>query len=117
KLSDNDILFLERIYRLKKVFNKINIRDIINNIRNKRNKIEDIIKPRQYQEDIINKSIKYFQNNNKGILCLICGIGKTLISLWITQRLNFNKILIGVPNKLLLEQWKININKLFNIPY
>lgn len=62
--------------------------------------------PRYYQTDIINKSVEYFQQYNKGLLVLICGVGKTLISLWITQKLNLNTILIGVPNKLLLEQWK-----------
>jgi superfamily II DNA or RNA helicase len=40
------------------------------------------------------------------MLILICGVGKTLISLWITIKLNLNKILIGVPNTLLLEQWE-----------
>ena len=40
-------------------------------------------------------------------------MGKTLISLWITQRLYSNTILIGVPNKLLLKQWAIVISNLF----
>jgi len=35
----------------------------------------------------------------------MCGVGKTLISLWITHKLNANRIAIGVPNKLLLDQW------------
>ena len=48
----------------------------------------------------------------------MCGVGKTLISLWITQELNSNTILIGVPNKLLLEQWKDVIRMLFHdTPY
>jgi superfamily II DNA or RNA helicase len=43
----------------------------------------------------------------------MCGVGKTLISLWITQKLNLNTILIGVPNKLLLKQWEEVICVLF----
>lgn len=77
-----------------------------------------IYKPRDYQEIIINKSKEYFQRNEKGLLIIPCGVGKTLISLWITQRLQLNTILIGVPNKLLLRQWEQMINILFkNIPY
>ena len=39
---------------------------------------------------------------------------KTLISLWVTQELNSNPILIGVPNKLLLKQWEEIIRVFFN---
>ena len=69
--------------------------------------------PRLDQELIIDKSYNYFQINDKGMLILMCGVGKTLISLWITQKLNLSKILIGVPNKLLVKQWSIEIKKIF----
>jgi len=71
--------------------------------------------PRADQEIIINKSYNYFQINEKGMLILMCGVGKTLISLWITQKLNFSKIIIGVPNKLLVKQWSIEIKKYFQL--
>jgi len=74
-------------------------------------------KPRDYQEIIIKKSYEYFQDNDNGLLVIPCGTGKTLISLWITQELNCNTILIGVPNLLLLNQWLNIILILFNIPY
>ena len=75
--------------------------------------------PRDYQIKIIEESIIYFEKNDKGILVLMCGVGKTLISLWITQELKAQKILIGVPNRLLLNQWKeVIIGMIFkNIPY
>ena len=77
-----------------------------------------IYNPRDYQEIIINKSYEYLQNNEKGLLIIPCGVGKTLISLWITQKLNSNTVLIGVPNKLLLKQWEEVIFVLFqNTPY
>lgn len=77
-----------------------------------------IYNPRDYQEIIINKSYEYFQINEKGLLIIPCGVGKTLISLWITQELNSNTILIGVPNKLLLKQWEEVICALFqSVPY
>jgi superfamily II DNA or RNA helicase len=69
--------------------------------------------PRIDQEEIINKSYEHFQKENKGMLILMCGVGKTLISLWITQKLNLQKIIIGVPNKLLVKQWSNEIKKIF----
>jgi len=74
--------------------------------------------PRNYQEEIINKSVEYFQTNNKGVLVMPCGVGKTLISLWIIQKLKARTVIIGVPNKLLLKQWEYVICKLFDfVPY
>jgi superfamily II DNA or RNA helicase len=81
-----------------------------------KSKINKLI-PRDYQKTIISKSIEYFETNDKGLLVLMCGMGKTLISLWISQAMNSSKILIGVPNKLLLKQWEKEVNKIFpNIP-
>ena len=78
-----------------------------------KNQIVNELTPRADQEIIIDKSYNYFQINEKGMLILMCGVGKTLISLWITQKLNFSKIIIGVPNKLLVKQWSIEIKKIF----
>lgn len=69
--------------------------------------------PRQYQTEIINTAINYFQDHDKGLLVIPCGVGKTLISLWIAQRLSFKTMLIGVPNLLLLKQWKSVVSQLF----
>ena len=78
----------------------------------------EVYNPRDYQKNIIKKSNEYFQINEKGLLIIPCGVGKTLISLWITQELNPSTILIGVPNKLLLKQWKEVICVLFqSVPY
>jgi predicted helicase len=73
--------------------------------------------PRDYQSIIIDKAVTYFQKFDKGILVLMCGVGKTLISLWITQRLITSTILIGVPNILLLKQWETETSVVFqNVP-
>jgi superfamily II DNA or RNA helicase len=69
--------------------------------------------PRDYQLTIIDKSIEYYKTNDAGLLVLICGIGKTLVSLWISQRLKCNTILIGVPNILLLTQWSDVVKIIF----
>lgn len=75
-------------------------------------------KPRKYQTEIINKSYDYYKNNNKGLLVIPCGVGKTLLSLWIAIKLISQTILIGVPNTLLLKQWLNVVKILFhNVPY
>ena len=77
------------------------------------NPSQDIIVPRSYQVDIINEACEKFKENDKGILVLMCGVGKTYISLWISQQLQCKKILIGVPNITLLDQWEHNIYNIF----
>ena len=113
KLSITDINSLIRTYRIKQIFKKINKKSLIKFL-TKINNYE----PRKDQSIIIEKSIEYFQKADKGLLILPCGVGKTLISLWITQRLESNKVVIGVPNKLLLKQWESMISVLFKgFPY
>jgi superfamily II DNA or RNA helicase len=92
---------------------------VYNKIRNNNKPSSTLIyNQRPYQTEIIKKSIEYFKLNDKGLLILMCGIGKTLISLWLTLKLKCNTILIGVPNKLLLEQWEYNCKILFpDMPY
>lgn len=73
--------------------------------------------PREDQDIIIGKSIEHFKVHNKGMLILMCGVGKTLISLWVAQRLKSKTICIGVPNLLLLKQWRDVVRELFpNVP-
>jgi superfamily II DNA or RNA helicase len=119
KLSKEEINKLVRPNRVKNILKKINIKSLIKYL--KKYKTNDKIikyKPRPDQEIIIEKSIKYFEKNDKGMLILVCGVGKTLLSLWITQKLNYKTILIGVPNKLLLKQWENVISNIFqNFPY
>lgn len=128
KLTEEEISNLTRKSRYKidslikiRDLKIINRKDMIYNFKkNFENRIEKRVLyiPRDYQEEIIDYSFNYFQENNKGILVLICGTGKTLISLWITQRLQIDTIIIGVPNILLLEQWEKVINIIYPLfPY
>ena len=119
KLSKQEISDLVRCNRVRKTIKKINIQSLIHILKSKRtNKQIVSYIPRNDQTIIIGKSVIHFQQYNKGMLVLMCGVGKTLISLWITQELNSNTILIGVPNKLLLKQWEEVICVLFqSVPY
>jgi superfamily II DNA or RNA helicase len=114
KLSKQEINDLERCYRVRKTIKKINIQSLIHILKSTRtNKKIVYYIQRKDQTIIIGKSVMHFQQYNKGMLVVVCGVGKTLISLWITQELNSNTILIGVPNKLLLKQWEEVICVLF----
>jgi len=119
KLSKQEISDLVRCNRVRKTMKKINIQSLIHILKSKRtNKQIVSYIPRNDQIIIIGKSVIHFQQYDKGMLVLMCGVGKTLISLWITQELNSNTILIGVPNKLLLKQWEEVICVLFqSVPY
>lgn len=63
------------------------------------------LSPRDFQQEIINNCLSHFSTEDKGILVLTCGVGKTLISLWVAKQLGSKKIVIGVPTIVLLEQW------------
>lgn len=69
--------------------------------------------PRDYQTEIIQKTVAHFDHEDKGMLVLACGVGKTLISLWTAHALNAQTILIGVPSAQLAEQWSDVTNVLF----
>lgn len=125
KLKKEEINELKRNYREKNYFNKNDNQNkncnIIQEVIDKNNK--KIIKndleiskkvPYKYQEIIINEALKHFDKENKGILNIPCGVGKTLLSLWITEKINCNnKIIIGVPNIELLEQWESDVIDIF----
>lgn len=116
KLSKEEISDLVRCNRVRKTIKKINIQSLIHMLKSKRTNNQNVSYiPRNYQTIIISDSVKHFQKYDKGMLVLMCGVGKTLISLWVTQKLNSNTILIGVPNTLLLEQWKEVIRVLLDV--
>jgi superfamily II DNA or RNA helicase/molybdopterin biosynthesis enzyme MoaB len=75
-------------------------------------KIKKDIVPYSYQSDAVTKIKKHFQNNNRGILSLPCGCGKTYISYLVS--LNFNHIIILSP---LRESATQNINKFIEYGY
>ena len=109
KLSNQEISDLLRCNRVKKTMQKINIKSFVDILKS----VNKQYIPRNDQLIIIEKSVLHFRQFDKGMLVLICGVGKTLISLWVSQELNSNTIIIGVPNKLLLKQWEKVICVLF----
>lgn len=70
-------------------------------------------KLRDYQKEIVNKSLKELENNKGGLISLPCGQGKTVISLYIASRLK-KKTLVIVHKSFLLNQWKERIQEFTN---
>lgn len=73
-------------------------------------------KPRDYQKQAIDAVVNGFKTTNRGQLILPCGVGKTLISLWIQQALDVRRTIVLVPSLALLRQtkkeWSANGQKL-----
>lgn len=111
-----DPFFQENKIEYKKLLEEeINnlIRGIREDIKEELIPLKQIKNPYESQIPIISKIIQYFEKNDKGLLILPCGFGKTCISLWVIKQLNFNKVLIGVPNLLLLKQWLKSVYDIF----
>ena len=109
RLNEEEIQALTRCKRIK---HASTANDTSDTVKETETTITDMVQ-REYQSMIITNSITHFQTNDKGVLDLICGIGKTLISLWITQGLHSNTFVVGVPNTLLLNQWSQVIHTVF----
>jgi superfamily II DNA or RNA helicase len=116
RLSASEISELTRATRERHYAQHMKMMELSRNYSLKRAKqeLEQILKqPYEYQLDIITQAVEHFKTHSKGILNLTCGMGKTLLSLWITKQIykENNTILIAVPNKILLGQWESVIKK------
>lgn len=60
--------------------------------------------PHITQQEAIAATVSHYQENNRGQLILPCGAGKTLASIWISEKLGGRKILIMLPSLSLLRQ-------------
>lgn len=60
--------------------------------------------PRPYQESILHDLQTGLEENSRGKLIAACGIGKTLIALWLTERRNDSTILFLAPSLQLIRQ-------------
>jgi superfamily II DNA or RNA helicase len=83
-----------------------------NNIINKYIEFKKIT-PKLHQLEILNIIDDFYLNNNIGNLLWTCGLGKSLMSILITQKLNFKKIIIGVPSCFLQRQFANEIIQIF----
>ncbi len=120
-LKDNNVdyhkLTEEEIYNLVGKYRDRNYKEI--NIKEFVEVKEEVKEPtkRDYQIEVIKKVSDYYKDNNKCLLSWMCGLGKTLTSLWIVFELGMNTAIIGVPHIHLINQWEKTVNLIFpNIP-
>lgn len=100
KLSENDINDLIRTPRDKAI--KIPSNSVTK------------YKPNELQEEVLKTACKFFKTNAIGKIIWCCGLGKTLMSLFISEELHFNTIVIGVPSCCLIKQWCTYVIHFFN---
>lgn len=79
-----------------------------NNIIRRRSNNTKPLTPRLYQSEAVDRVCEYFDNdnNNRAQIILPCASGKTLISLWIVEKLKSKLTLYLVPSLQLLKQVK-----------
>lgn len=107
--------------KYKKLQDNINLRilndvaGLLNSLDNVKlsNEIEELI-PYDFQQEVLDIAVEYYKTNDKGKLIWACGLGKTLMSLFICNKLQCKNILIGVPSKYLSMQFINSIVKLFD---
>jgi superfamily II DNA or RNA helicase len=121
ELSREECDLLERVARIRNTMRNHGKEEEIRQMSQEDHRIvklsvdENIILPKDFQKEIIAKCITHYskESKDKGMLILTCGVGKTLISLWVAQQMDSNKIAIGVPTIVLLEQWLPIIAQIF----
>lgn len=80
-------------------------------------KTKDKYTPKKFQEPIIEAAVKGFKTVDRGKIIAACATGKTLVSLWISERMNSDTVLFFAPNLSLIrqsiERWTFNANTPF----
>jgi predicted helicase len=111
---------LPNIKKLKRVFNKMDLKKMIRKYKLK--KIEKTItevlntmrvKPNSHQQEVLDRIVEFFANNDRGKLIWACGTGKTLLPIFIIQLMKFKLIVIGVFSNYLQQQMKDEILQVF----
>ena len=117
---------IPNVDKVKKAFNQLKIKNIIQNYkikRSKKNSISDsnnivnelsyIIEPNNHQQYILEIIEGFFNLYNTGKIVWACGLGKALLSILIVKLLQFKSVVIGVPSNNLQKQIKKEILKIF----
>lgn len=75
-------------------------------------------KPRPHQRAAVKAVVNGFDAADRGQLIMACGTGKTLTSLFITEKLDAQRVLVLVPSLSLLKQtmhaWRSNTSREFD---
>lgn len=97
----------------RKIYKIYKKEEYINEMKLLKAKRSNNFQPNDIQYSILKNIDKFYQENNIGKLIAACGTGKTLASLFVSKKMKFKSIIIGVPYKNLLEQWEREIKKVY----
>ena len=70
-----------------------------------------------YQKELINQIVDGLSENDRGKFIAACGIGKTLISMWVHETMGANTVLFVVPSLALIKQTLDSWIRNYNIPF
>ncbi|MCE3232592.1 MAG: type restriction protein res subunit [Rickettsiaceae bacterium] len=74
-----------------------------------KDKLKQQKEPLCHQKEAIDNIIELFQTTDRATAVMACGTGKTLVALWVAEKLNAKSIVVFVPSlalvKQLLEDW------------
>jgi predicted helicase len=82
-------------------------------LRNTKHEINNTIIPKQHQQEVLDRIYQHYEKNDKGTILWACGMGKSLLSIFIIKLMNFRNVLIGVPSKDLQNQFIKEIKSVF----
>lgn len=60
--------------------------------------------PRPHQQDAISAGLIHFAEQDRGLLVMACGTGKTLTALWLCEQMHTRRILVAIPSLQLQSQ-------------
>jgi superfamily II DNA or RNA helicase len=116
-LTKEEIEVLNRRERIKNIPNAVKLTKLLNRIDTKKiiqiQKNKRTITPNEQQKTVLEMIENYYSLHDRGKLVWACGLGKALLSVLIVKRLNFKKIVFGVPSNQLQKQIKNEIVKIF----
>ena len=73
--------------------------------------------PRDYQKTIIDACVKGLETEDRGKIIAACAAGKTLISLWISEKIQSQTVVFFTPNLALVRQTIANWTDHCNVPF
>jgi predicted helicase len=106
---------------INKIYNEDEINEINNTNKKKINNMkqlfcelfENSVIPLPHQQEVLDMIENFYKNYNICRVCWSCGLGKTLLAIFIIKKLNFKINLIGVPRTFLLSQFQDDILLIF----
>ena len=84
-------------YNYIRILKKINKHDLLKTLKRLSRHII-IIEPKEYQIEVINKIASFYESHNIGKIIWSCGLGKTLMALFIIRYMKWNRCIKKLPN-------------------